>query len=243
SNLVETFNKKMTTPAMVKAVKETCVICGGARSYYDCIATDSNISSACVTTAKNRGNNYQDLIQHPQVELPNEFLKYMQITETSVRAMQNQIDNFKAGLKNKIHSLMQNQINSVKNELKSDINELRNMMASYFQKETASTAGSGSFPSNTIANPKGDLKAITTRSGVSYDGPPIPPHTSSLPKEVEWVQEVTKNTIQPSTENIQPLMAQTQVLIDEPVVAPKLKPTIPYPSRANKQKLREKDDI
>nr|GEY33343.1 reverse transcriptase domain-containing protein [Tanacetum cinerariifolium] len=28
SNLVETFNKKMTTPAMVKAVKETCVICG-----------------------------------------------------------------------------------------------------------------------------------------------------------------------------------------------------------------------
>ncbi|GKE56164.1 reverse transcriptase domain-containing protein [Tanacetum coccineum] len=30
--------------------------------------------------------------------------------------------------------------------------------------------------------------------------------------------------------------------IDEPVVAPKPKPSIPYPSRANKQKLREKDD-
>ncbi|GJW17835.1 reverse transcriptase domain-containing protein [Tanacetum coccineum] len=29
---------------------------------------------------------------------------------------------------------------------------------------------------------------------------------------------------------------------NEPVVAPKLKPSIPYPSRANKQKLREKDD-
>nr|GEX33422.1 reverse transcriptase domain-containing protein [Tanacetum cinerariifolium] len=28
----------------------------------------------------------------------------------------------------------------------------------------------------------GDLKAITTRSGVSYDGPSIPPPTSSLPK-------------------------------------------------------------
>nr|GEU52299.1 reverse transcriptase domain-containing protein [Tanacetum cinerariifolium] len=36
--------------------------------------------------------------------------------------------------------------------------------------------------------------------------------------------------------------AQTQVPIDEPVVAPKPKLTIPYPSRANKQKLREKDD-
>nr|GFA02533.1 reverse transcriptase domain-containing protein [Tanacetum cinerariifolium] len=48
--------------------------------------------------------------------------------------------------------------------------------------------------------------------------------------------------VQPSTKNIQPPMAQTQVPIDEPVVAPKPKPTIPYPSRANKQKLREKDD-
>nr|GEY66620.1 DNA-directed DNA polymerase [Tanacetum cinerariifolium] len=50
SNLVKTFNKKMTTPATVKAVEETCVICGGAHPYYDCIATDSNISSVCATT-------------------------------------------------------------------------------------------------------------------------------------------------------------------------------------------------
>nr|GEU69847.1 reverse transcriptase domain-containing protein [Tanacetum cinerariifolium] len=166
SNLVETFNKKMKTPVTVKAIEETCVICGGAHPYYDCIATDSNISSACATT------DY----------------------ETSIRAMQNQIDNFKVELKNKIYSLMQNQINSVKNELKSDINELRNMMASYFQKDTASTSGSGLLPSNTVANPRGNLKAITIRSGVSYDGPPIPPPTSSLPKVVEWVPEVTKET-------------------------------------------------
>ncbi|GJV84996.1 ribonuclease H-like domain-containing protein [Tanacetum coccineum] len=32
----------------------------------------------------------------------------------------------------------------------------------------ASTSGSGSLSSNTVANPKSDLKAITTRSGVSY---------------------------------------------------------------------------
>nr|GEY42512.1 hypothetical protein [Tanacetum cinerariifolium] len=175
SNLVETFNKKMTTLTTVKAVEETCVICGGAHPYYDCIATDSNISSVYATAgtynqentrfcpqvatnyrasppnfppvqnnqnrynqnqnqsySQNRGNNYQAPIQHLQLELPNEFSKYKQIIETSIRAMQNQIDNFKAGLKNEIHSSMQNQINSVKNELKSDINELRNMMASYF---------------------------------------------------------------------------------------------------------------
>ncbi|GJU76259.1 reverse transcriptase domain-containing protein [Tanacetum coccineum] len=76
----------------------------------------------------------------------------------------------------------------------------------------ASSSGSGSLPSNTIANPRGDLKAITTRSGISYDGPPILP----LPKMVE-----------PESEH---------------VVAPKPIPFIPYPSRANKQKLREKDD-
>nr|GEZ02883.1 hypothetical protein [Tanacetum cinerariifolium] len=108
--------------------------------------------------------------------------------------------------------------------------------------DTASTLGSGSVPSNTIANPMGDLKAITTRSGVSYDGLPIPPPTYSLPRVVEQVPEVTKDTVQLSTENIQPPIAQTQVPIDEPVVAPKPKTTIPYPSRANKQKLCEKDD-
>ncbi|GJW20203.1 hypothetical protein Tco_0030825 [Tanacetum coccineum] len=79
--------------------------------------------------------------------------------------------------------------------------------------------------------------AITTRSGISYDGPQIPP----LPK-VEREPEVTKDTVQPSTENIQPPVVQIQAPIDEPVVAPKPKPSIPYPSRANKQKLREKDD-
>ncbi|GJZ30689.1 reverse transcriptase domain-containing protein [Tanacetum coccineum] len=104
---------------------------------------------------------------------------------------------------------------------------------------TTSTSGSGSLPSNTIANPKGDVKAITTRSGVSYNGPQI----SSPPKEKENEPEVTKDTVQPSTENIQPPVVQTNDQIGEPVVASKTKPTLPYPSRANKEKLREKDDI
>nr|GEU70184.1 reverse transcriptase domain-containing protein [Tanacetum cinerariifolium] len=96
----------MTTPAMMKVVEETCVTCGGAHPYYDCIATDSNTSSACAAT--------------------------------------------------------------------------------------------GPLPSNTIANLRGDLKAITTRSGVSYDGPHIPPPFSSLTKVVERVPEVTKDTVQPN---------------------------------------------
>ncbi|GJX32432.1 hypothetical protein Tco_0242287 [Tanacetum coccineum] len=116
------------------------------------------------------------------------------------------------------------------------------MFGQFMKMNTASTSGSGSLPSNTVANPRGDLKAITTRSGISYDGPPIPPPSSSLPKVVEREPEVTKDTVLPSTENIQPPVVQIQAPIDEPVVAPKPKPSIPYPSRANKQKLREKDD-
>ncbi|GJR02895.1 hypothetical protein Tco_0525879 [Tanacetum coccineum] len=37
------------------------------------------------------------------------------------------------------------------------------------------TSSSISLPSNTIPNPENEAKAITTRSGASYDGPPIPP--------------------------------------------------------------------
>nr|GEU55258.1 reverse transcriptase domain-containing protein [Tanacetum cinerariifolium] len=103
-------------------------------------------------------------------------------------------------------------------------------------------SGSGSLPSNTIANLMGDLKAITTRSGVSYDRQPIPSPFSSLPKVVQRVTEETKDTVQLSTENFQPPIVQNQVPIDEPIVAPKPKPTIPHHLRVNKQKLYEKDD-
>nr|GEX71832.1 reverse transcriptase domain-containing protein [Tanacetum cinerariifolium] len=67
--------------------------------------------------------------------------------------------------------------------------------------------------------------------------------TSSTSISSSKMPEVTKDMVQLSIKNIQPPVAQTQVPIVEPVVAPKPKPTIPYPSRANKQKLREKDDI
>ncbi|GJU96210.1 hypothetical protein Tco_1320966 [Tanacetum coccineum] len=131
--------------------------------------------------------------------------------------------------------------NEMQATMSNQTNELKNMMANFFQMNTASS--SGSLPSNTIASPKGDLKAITTQSGVSYDEPPIKPPLSSLPKEVEREPEVIKDTVLPSTKNIQPLVFQIQAPFDEPVVALKPKPSIPYPSRANKQKLREKDDI
>nr|GFB73446.1 reverse transcriptase domain-containing protein [Tanacetum cinerariifolium] len=64
------------------------------------------------------------------------------------------------------------------------------MMASLLQINIASTSGSGSLPSNTVANPKGELKAITTRSGLVIDGPTVPtPSRSINPEEDERVDE------------------------------------------------------
>ncbi|GJU09086.1 reverse transcriptase domain-containing protein [Tanacetum coccineum] len=102
---------------------------------------------------------------------------------------------------------------AVMQNMQNQMSNITNLLTKIINSNQASTSGSGSLPCNTIANQKGDVKAITTRSGVSYNGPQF----SSPPKE---------------TEN-EP----------EPVVASKTKPTLPYPSRANKEKLREKDNF
>nr|GFB21084.1 reverse transcriptase domain-containing protein [Tanacetum cinerariifolium] len=61
-------------------------------------------------------------------------------------------------------------------------------------------------------------------------------------------QEETTDTELPSTEDIQPPLVQVEVQADKPteepfVVIPKAKANLPYPSRLQKEKLREKDDI
>nr|GFC48812.1 hypothetical protein [Tanacetum cinerariifolium] len=91
--------------------------------------------------------------------------------------------------------------------------------------------------------PKGEAKAITTRSGMSYKEPPIP----SPGVEQQEPTEETTDTELPSTD-IQPLLVQVEVQVDKPIVEPsivipKAKANLPYPSRLQKDKLREKDDI
>ncbi|GKF80848.1 hypothetical protein Tco_0239450, partial [Tanacetum coccineum] len=79
--------------------------------------------------------------------------------------------------------------------------------------------------SNTVPNPREDIKAITTQSGVTLHGPSVypPPPPSKEPSPV-------------STSS-------------NPISSPKIpdpnlhQPPIPYPSRLNKEKLQGKDDI
>nr|GEU58659.1 reverse transcriptase domain-containing protein [Tanacetum cinerariifolium] len=59
--------------------------------------------------------------------------------------------------------------------------------------------GSGTLPSNTITNPKEDLKGITTRSGNAYKGPTVP-ITSSHPKAVKFLNDDPSSPPLPSQE-------------------------------------------
>ncbi|GJZ12700.1 hypothetical protein Tco_0547930 [Tanacetum coccineum] len=64
---------------------------------------------------------------------------------------------------------------AVMQNMQNQMSNITDLLTKIVNSNQASTSSSGSLPSNTIANPKGELKAITTRSGVSYDGPQIPP--------------------------------------------------------------------
>nr|GEY24701.1 reverse transcriptase domain-containing protein [Tanacetum cinerariifolium] len=92
-----------------------------------------------------------------------------------------------------------------------------------------------------LINPIREAKAITTRSGMTYKEPPIPPPGV----EQQEPTEETTDTELPSTEDIQPLLFQVQVEvqedkpIEEPsVIIPKAKANLPYPSRLVKEKIR-----
>ncbi|GKD76655.1 hypothetical protein Tco_1339276 [Tanacetum coccineum] len=247
STLVEIVSKKIVTPAMVKAVEEPCVTCGGAHAYYNYPNTDNNQSSICMATGTynqvaslnrvsnhmapldfvpvqnsqnrynqnqgqrnnfNQGNNFhgnqvfQTPINHAQnfqnqgfqnqpfqvpnnqvqQGVPNEFSSYMKTNDQMMRNMQSQINSLKGEFKNEIQNTIKTQQTVLMRQQNTFQNNLQNMLSGFFQNQ-AST--SGTLPSNTIPNPKGEMKEITTRSGVAYEGPSIPTNPSpkkTLPK-------------------------------------------------------------
>nr|GEZ71437.1 reverse transcriptase domain-containing protein [Tanacetum cinerariifolium] len=108
--------------------------------------------------------------------------------------------------------------------------DMRSILGSFFQNQ-AST--SGTLSSNTVPNPKGEMKAITTRSSLAYEGPTI---LTNSP--LEKVVDKEHSNCQGSTAHIQPLVVP--IFISKPdVLRTQPKPTIPYPSRLNDQKLRK----
>ncbi|GJX15882.1 reverse transcriptase domain-containing protein [Tanacetum coccineum] len=261
STLVEIVSKKVVTPAPVKAVEEICVTCSGPHAWYNCPNTDNNQASVCTETGSynqvnppnrvsnqmalpgfapvqnngpnrynqnqgqgnnfNRGNNFHGNqgfqvqnnhapnfqnqgFQNQHFQVPNnqvqkEFLSYKRTNDQIMRNMQNQINSLKEEVKNEIQNTMKTQQAVLMNQQNVFQTNLQNMLSGLFQNQ-ASTLGT--LLSNSILTPKGEMKAITTRSGVAYEGPSIPTNPSP------------KKTLP--------------------------KPNIPYPSRRNDQKSRDK---
>ncbi|GJW19202.1 reverse transcriptase domain-containing protein, partial [Tanacetum coccineum] len=129
---------------------------------------------------QNRGNNfYQGQVYQPPTSQPPVY--QAQPYQASVPQMQgvsktdfeNYVKANDAILRN-----MQNQGQGLQNQM----TNLTEMLSKFVNSNTASSSSSGSLPSNTVTNPKEDLKGITTRSRVAYQGPTIP---TSSPKVVE----------------------------------------------------------
>ncbi|GJZ22001.1 hypothetical protein Tco_0559040 [Tanacetum coccineum] len=247
------------TPTHVKAVEESCVTCGGTHSYQNCPATNGSayrdniqeyVSQAAAANynqgntayqpSVNQGQIYRpQVVQPPAYQAPAYQAPAPQIQGVSKEDFQAYVKANDAVMRN-----MQTQGQNMQNQL----TNLTDMLSKFVTSNTAST--SGTLPSNTVTNPKEDLKGITTRSGVAYKGPTIP--TTSSPKVVERETEVTKDTMPPtnngSTEDVQPPVVPVvhHESISEPVNAPvsasmpNQKTSIPFPSRRNDERRREK---
>nr|GEX55591.1 reverse transcriptase domain-containing protein [Tanacetum cinerariifolium] len=305
SNLVEIVNKQVITPASAKAVEKTCVTCGCAHVYYDCVTTDSNQPTICAATGSynqiyspnrashqiptpdfapmqnnpnrynqnqgqgnyfnqeinfnqgnnfNKGNNFQNnqgyrapmnnalnfqnqgfqnqpfSVPNKQFQpcIPNELSTYIKSNKTLMRGMQNQIN------------VLRGDFNKQEENLRRNLNnDMRNILSSFFQNQ-AST--SGTILSNTMPNPKGEMKAVTTRSGLAYEGPSIP--TNSPLEKLD--EQNTKEMMDKEHSNCSGSIAQVQPpvvpisILEADVPRTQPKPTIPYPSILNDQKLHEK---
>nr|GEV87559.1 reverse transcriptase domain-containing protein [Tanacetum cinerariifolium] len=216
------------------AVDTKCKTCGGPQSFTECPAVGGYTQETAYATT-GRGNNFN---QAPTYQAP-----------THQPQVVPQVGDFQAYMKanDVVTKNMQTQMNSLTN---SNL-ELKNMFGKFMKMNTAFSSGTGSLPSNIAPNPWEDLKAITTRCGVTLVGPSVSP--SSFSKEVDREPEmITDQVLTRSTNNVpylvvQPPPASTSFSIISSSKMPEVtkdtpKPIIPYPSRVNKRKLHEKDD-
>ncbi|GJV19378.1 reverse transcriptase domain-containing protein [Tanacetum coccineum] len=261
------LDRKNQTPASapVKAVEQSCVTCGGGHSYQNCPATNSNIyhdniqeyvSQAAAANFNQANSGYRPPMVSNQIRPPgfppiqNPHANSQNNFNRGNNFNQNRGNNFNQG---QIYRPPVNQpvahqgpapqthgVSKIDFERYVTANDavLRNM------QNQASTSGSGTLPGNTVTNPKEDLKGITTRSGVTIQGP----------KAVNHDAEVTKDTMPPanngSTKDVQPPVVQIQsrnpnpepnvAPVVTPVVTPIPKASIPFPSRRNDERRKEK---
>ncbi|GJY96048.1 reverse transcriptase domain-containing protein [Tanacetum coccineum] len=176
-----------------------------------------------------------------QQEISNDFSSYKRNNDQMLRNMQNQINSLKGDLKNEIQNTIKSQQAVMMNQQTTFQNNLQNMICGLFQNQ-AST--SGTLPSNTIPNPKGEMKSITTRSGVAYEGPSIPTNLSpkkTLPKTTPILESNIPKSL-PKPNIPYPSLRDDQNFADALLLMPKFASTIKS-LLMNKEKLLELANI
>ncbi|GJW14087.1 reverse transcriptase domain-containing protein [Tanacetum coccineum] len=170
-NPMPTYKNQSPAPTPVKAVEQSCVTCGGAHSYQTCPATSGNVyrdniqeyvsQAAQLISHKAHGCSTSSLFSlglsssAPQNQGVSKevFPCYVKANDAVMRNMQTQGQN------------MQNQLTN-----------LTDMLSKFVASNTAST--SGTLPSNTVTNPKEDLKEPLEREL------PLQPYLNKLPKKL-----------------------------------------------------------
>nr|GEU87366.1 reverse transcriptase domain-containing protein [Tanacetum cinerariifolium] len=158
------------SPAPVKAVEETCVTCGGAHSYRNCPATDGNVYrnnilefvSQASAVNYNQGNtSYRPPMMSNQIR-PSGFPPGPVYQPSVFQQPAYQAPAYQAPAPQTQGQNMQNQITN-----------LTDLITKFVNSNATSTSSSGTLLSNTIANPKNDLKAVQSESPVLSSKPVI----------------------------------------------------------------------
>nr|GEX96144.1 hypothetical protein [Tanacetum cinerariifolium] len=174
-----------------------------------------------------RGNQapaYQAPIPQTQSVSQTDFERYVKANDVVFRNIQSQGQSTQNQCQN-----IQNQYQTVQNQLAN----LMDMMSKFMSSNMASSSGSRTLPGNTVTNPKEDLKGITTRSGVAYQGPIIPTPSKVIKQGTQVTKDQVQTPCSQSTAQVQPPVTQSKTLVSEPIAAPvsapmpNLKPSIP----------------
>nr|GEV26317.1 hypothetical protein [Tanacetum cinerariifolium] len=229
----------------VKEVTHSCETCSGPHSYNDCPATVGQTQNVYAAGAYNQGgNSYQPQGNHNLLSYRSDnYLGPLGFNQNQNQSNQNQNYQNRNQGNNHGNPLGNNQ---GRNQFFQGAShgqnpppayqasayqamgyQAPNMFGQFMKMNTASSLSSGMLPSNTITNPKEDLKGITTRSGNAYEGPTIPTTSSSF--------KVAEHETEPV---IAPVVEPVEVPVSALKPNPKL--SIPYLSRLHDQKLRDK---
>nr|GEV29176.1 hypothetical protein [Tanacetum cinerariifolium] len=217
-------------PAFVKVVEENYVTCGGAHLYYQCLTAG--------------GNTF--------LEVRDNIQGY--VLAATVNYNQGNSSYHPPGMASQIRpsGFAQPNVQNIQNRFSQPQRYNRGINFNQDQSYQASTQQnplrSGSLPSNTITNSNGELKSITTRSGIVLDGPFIlipPPFIN--PEEDERVEEtLTDQDLAEYTIKVPPpLVQKSKPPFQRNFIVHQrdpLHPNIPYPSRMLKKKQQEKDE-